>query len=350
MAMRSDVRTFGQDMKRVRGERGISKRDLAHKIRASVDDVDAFESGARVPDGPTLGRLLIVMPQLNGWRHVLNAHRSAFGDGEPASRTDRLPLADGGQIAVYVEQAPQPPPPVVRVLSGPRKAAVLGSPTAPVLVGVSEVSSAAAPAPPAPAPSAPKTFGEALRRAREVEGLTQEELGQFVGVTQPVVSKWELDEFAPIQKHLEALRDLLPALKTAPAPDSRDIEKPVGMTGRSMPVRAEAPYVPPMPPADLFEVAPDAPPPAPPAEPLASPEPVAPPAPPAAPPTLDVVPEPPVAAAPPDAPPGSLRGPMVALLALVRASDRDGSGRALLPLLRAAQALGLSLDDLIALL
>ena len=43
----------------------------------------------------------------------------------------------------------------------------------------------------------PHAFGAAVQQARKVQGLTQEQLGEKVGVTGQAVSKWETGESAP---------------------------------------------------------------------------------------------------------------------------------------------------------
>lgn len=70
------------------------------------------------------------------------------------------------------------------------------------------------------------TFGASLRRAREAERMSQEELGAILDVNHSSVSGWEADSYAPIRAHYDALVALLPALRAAPEPDWRDMAKP----------------------------------------------------------------------------------------------------------------------------
>jgi len=62
-------------------------------------------------------------------------------------------------------------------------------------------------------------FGLALRNARKAEGLTQAELAAAVGVTQPVVSRWERGLSRPSPRQSAALRKRLGAPEpSAPVP------------------------------------------------------------------------------------------------------------------------------------
>lgn len=52
---------------------------------------------------------------------------------------------------------------------------------------------------PPPAPAAPNTFALVIRQARERAGLTQAQLAQRAGVSQPCVAQWESGR-RPIQE------------------------------------------------------------------------------------------------------------------------------------------------------
>lgn len=80
-------------------------------------------------------------------------------------------------------------------------------------------------------PKPPRTFGEALRRERTKAALSDEQLAELVGVTRAAVGWWETDRNVPVRENYEQLMSLFPALKDAPEPDWRDIEKPNGGAG-----------------------------------------------------------------------------------------------------------------------
>lgn len=102
-----------------------------------------------------------------------------------------------------------------------------------------EVSLPGSPPPvPVPAPQEidePRTFGAALKIARQIEGLMQHEVGDLLGVAQGTISRWELDADTPIQAHYDKLVELFEVLVDAPRPDGiRDIPKPIGPLGMKL--------------------------------------------------------------------------------------------------------------------
>lgn len=75
-----------------------------------------------------------------------------------------------------------------------------------------------------------QTFPAALRKVREAEAISQDQLGELMGVGGRVISQWELGECRPIKMHYDRLCDLFPRLKEEPEPDWKDIPKPKGNT------------------------------------------------------------------------------------------------------------------------
>lgn len=59
-------------------------------------------------------------------------------------------------------------------------------------------------------------FGQQLRTARRAHGLTQGDLADRLGVTQPVISRWERGRSRPSPVQLVALQELLGAVDTTP--------------------------------------------------------------------------------------------------------------------------------------
>jgi DNA-binding XRE family transcriptional regulator len=75
------------------------------------------------------------------------------------------------------------------------------------------------------------TFGEILRRERkQTLQLSQEKLGEKLGVTQQTVANWETGKAAPEPEHLAALRDHFgpdsPLAVATPTPVQRPL--PIG--------------------------------------------------------------------------------------------------------------------------
>ena len=63
-------------------------------------------------------------------------------------------------------------------------------------------------------------FGEMLREARRKNRMTQSDLAQRLGTTQPVVSRWERGRARPSPSQREALQELFGLTESAP-PESR---------------------------------------------------------------------------------------------------------------------------------
>lgn len=73
-----------------------------------------------------------------------------------------------------------------------------------------------------------QTFGSALRWLREREKLSRPDLAEFLSVHPTAIAWWEDGSAAPIKVHLDRLVEVLPDLRSAPNPASRDIPKPGG--------------------------------------------------------------------------------------------------------------------------
>ena len=52
------------------------------------------------------------------------------------------------------------------------------------------------------------SLGQSLTRARKKQGLTQEQVGEKLGVSRQTISKWELDETLPDIRHAKELSRL----------------------------------------------------------------------------------------------------------------------------------------------
>lgn len=180
---------FAERLKQERVGEGLTHRDLAERCGVSQNDVRAWEGGEKFPSAFQFKKL---RGSLRVMAHFLPPNLKVL----KTSATTLAIRDDSGSEAVQIEN--------VKPLDSP-------------------------PAP--PSEPKPKTFGAALALERLREGLTQEELGVLVGVTQTTVSSWELCETFPVLENAKKLLSLLPGLAHAPAPDSRDIPKPPGPQG-----------------------------------------------------------------------------------------------------------------------
>jgi transcriptional regulator with XRE-family HTH domain len=186
IAQRITINSFGMALRLLREERGMSYREVAERVGCSRSDIKAWEDGTSYPVGVHLARLhKMCFHRLKHFLHLIPSH----------FRTEEITAE-----RLSVEPAP--------VIKEPER-------------DIEE-----------PLP-APRSFGEALKRARVHEGLSQEELGDMLGVVGQAVSEWETDGNTPVREHYEKLVDLFPALKDGPTPDYRDIPKPDGGRGQT---------------------------------------------------------------------------------------------------------------------
>jgi transcriptional regulator with XRE-family HTH domain len=177
LAPANEGESFGTKLRRAREAAGLAYHELSNRCGVSKDTVRAWEADEGIPTRQEFKRL-------RGSLRALAKH-------PPEWRDTDMP----GDLHIVLDDEP--------------------------------ASSCATPDPPAE----PKTFAEALRVARVREGLTQEELGELVGVQQGVVSAWELDKINPVLDNYTKLVDLLPELAIAPEPPCRAIDKPRGPEG-----------------------------------------------------------------------------------------------------------------------
>lgn len=192
--------------------KGYSSHELASGTSVPKARVVAWMGGSEVPTRREYGKICVHLPRMRG------------------CRPPRYADTPGGEERVEV--VPSSPPPGTYGAGDYGPDSFGGSDFPEVVVRRSEPVRAA-------------TFGAALRREREAEGLTLEELGATVGVTRQAVSEWELDASAPVRAHYEDLLALFPRLAGEPEPDWKDIEKPDGGAGR--PRGREEPPPPPPP-------------------------------------------------------------------------------------------------------
>lgn len=176
--------SFGDVLKQEREAAGLSHYDLSCRVGVSKATVKSWETSEAFPDRFEMKKLVGSMRKLRHFIHL-------------------LPTSTQHQVESDMKASGDVIPPQL--------------------------------APIAPPPPSFQTFGEALRHERLSEGLGQDELGELVGVTGQAVSAWENGVNDPITSHYDGLVLLLPALRQAPKPESRDIDKPNGGAGQEKP-------------------------------------------------------------------------------------------------------------------
>jgi transcriptional regulator with XRE-family HTH domain len=182
---------FHEALDRLRARRGLSYSELAERTGVSKRDMMAFCKGAGIPTPRQFCRLRnVVFRELAPYREDLEVQWDRAGTADDINEvTDRREhtVEDGAMLE-----------------------AAMRTPT------LAEDAT---------------WFGEALRRARVAEGMSQEELGQLLGVTGQAVAHWESERNAPVRDSYSKLLDLFPVLARCPAPPTQDIAVPDGGRG-----------------------------------------------------------------------------------------------------------------------
>jgi transcriptional regulator with XRE-family HTH domain len=176
------IKTWGEALMRCRVRRDFSHKDLADRLNVSKAQIKAWENNEGQPDALQLKKLYASISWLRGFEGLLEQpHGLSVGARPP-------------------EPSAPPPTPAERA-------------------SIAEIEAPEAP---------PKSFGEALRRQRLKEGLDQDDLGELVGVSGPIISNWELGKHYMVRENFDKLCTLMPELRAAPMPFARSIAKPVG--------------------------------------------------------------------------------------------------------------------------
>lgn len=183
---------FHVALRRIRVARDMSIREMGERAGVKPKIYESWESGEDIPTPPQFSRLRKTTEQgLGAYRKDLEAlWRKQAEHVNPSYRET---------VTLVVDEASQDDAPL------PHEA----------LVDL-------------PGPAAAGTFGEALRRARVLSGLSQADLATLVGegVSGSTVGRWESDEHTPILAHWHALVELVPALAEVGVPRPKDMDKP----------------------------------------------------------------------------------------------------------------------------
>lgn len=193
-----NIKTFGQALKKIRMERGLSHKEVADRVGVQKAQIRRWETDENTPTNFHLKKLYGTFSTLRFYTHLLPAFE----------RARLIDKAEKIIISKASGELPQDdtwlPPIASRHESLPDELAKTVK---------------------------PKTFGEHLRALRLAEGLDMDELAELMSVTGQACSAWELDKAVPVMAHYVKLCDLFPGLKNAPVPNCPDKPKPSGGPG-----------------------------------------------------------------------------------------------------------------------
>jgi transcriptional regulator with XRE-family HTH domain len=186
---------FAIRLRQERERAGLSTFELARRCCVHRVDVEQWEADAAVPTRLEFKRLIGSLRRL----------RFFPPDRAPrATEPHEPPPSDLLAIAAAADASPSDPEPVEPL-----------------------------PLPEGATLDPPATFGEALRRERELEDVDQDTVGALIGVTGQAVSAWEGGISNPVRANFEKLLVLFPRLAHAPQPTIHRDEAPDG--GRGIP-------------------------------------------------------------------------------------------------------------------
>lgn len=229
MAMTEKMRSWGQALRSVRMAEKIDVRKVANHCGVSDHVVREWEEDVVLPHRVALARLYGLIHRMRHFEGLLNGAVPAEVPSSKSGPTLKAPLsAVAKTVLVAVPAGATPPPePVSEQKVAP--------------VQVSEPKSG-------PLLAAPKTFGAALMDLRNRAGLKRNDLADLLKVHGSTIHSWETDKTVPVLEHYKKLLDLMPDLKGAPVPDSRETKvipgkRPKGAPAEQAPVTkvAESP-------------------------------------------------------------------------------------------------------------
>jgi hypothetical protein len=189
---------------------------VASQARLAASRVEELYNGER-PTEDEHRKLCQALPRM---RHYLNDLRLWAATPEPVRPPPPDPLA-----ARSTSTSSGPTSTSSSIPPGPVVSAVAGEPPP-----STPTSTALPPTPDAPLMLLPRTWGEALRAAREREGWSPEDLAALLSVSVSAVRSWEAERCVPVADHYAGILEALPVLAgpRIPRPDVRDIAPPKG--------------------------------------------------------------------------------------------------------------------------
>jgi transcriptional regulator with XRE-family HTH domain len=194
--------------------RGLSPQMVSTASKLSEATIHNFLHGRTLPSSAELTLLVAVLPEL-GYSSAREALLKEKGTSE-GPLTFRMPLTLAKPAEVKAAPTAQPLAEYKKLVTR-----AMAEAKAPVLVEVTAD-------PISQVRAIKETFGQALKRVREDDGIVLSDLAVLLGVDQKAIRNWEQDLHPPVRENYEALLDYFPDLRNAPEPASRDIPKPVG--------------------------------------------------------------------------------------------------------------------------
>ena len=168
---------LGELLTRYRVERKLTRAEVADRVGTSTSRISNFERGKEVPDSRAWVRYYkMVAIGLRGydleWRAARGEQETPAKAAEDAATADAMAycVSQDATAGTIIEAAP---------LSGVETAT---------------------------------TFGDALFAARMLDGLSQVDVGELVGVHSTAVNHWEARRTTPVSVNMDKLIELFPGL------------------------------------------------------------------------------------------------------------------------------------------
>lgn len=191
----ADKQEFGNVLRFLRIKQGLSHVDLATRVGESQDLIKDWEGSRATPTVAQVKRLCGTLPKVRHFLHTLPLGYDRLLAGAKAEEFGFRPINTLADIDKDDDDL--------------RK-------------DIAELKQT----------SFTKTFGGYLRYYRLEQGLSQDELGNLVGVSGQAVSAWEADLASPVRDNYDKLLSLYPKLKDAPEPPMLSRPMPDGGKGQ----------------------------------------------------------------------------------------------------------------------
>lgn len=202
-------------LRQCRVDAGYDYHKVADHCGVARSLVRDWENGVAIPNHQTLKRL-------HGLLRRLEYHKDLLPRPKPIVNTPEPELLKAPLFAIveaHRRPAPQlpPQPPAPKPEPPPQKEPV-------VLEQPKKPDDLLFP---------PRTFGGALEALRKKYKYRIDEFAKLMDVSTGTVYRWEADGYSPVRKHYEQLINLIPELKQAPQPDSKNWQIPTGGVNRA---------------------------------------------------------------------------------------------------------------------
>lgn len=199
----------------------LTRREFSNRCSVSESKVVAWEDGTAYPTPDEFAKIKFQLRPIRAFRPLLEHYWRSRKDAVLQKQIENLDEDDepmnsmGEELAVAAAVAANPP--IAEPAKKPSPRAAPQGQERPWPNGH---------------PRDAKTFGEALRLARQHEDLSEAELAEIVEVSTKSVRQWEDAVFMPVVEMRNRLLDLFPVLIQSPTSngggESRHIAKPTG--------------------------------------------------------------------------------------------------------------------------